>query len=170
MKLLATIKDEKSDAVSEEQYVFRMAARAVLFDDEGKVAILHVSKDNYHKLPGGGIEEGENIEQALNREIKEEVGCEMEIGQEIGSVIEYKNYPDGTNLKHESICYFGKLKGEKGIVQFSEEEADRGFELAWVSLDEAINLLENDNPSDYHGKFIKQRDSVFLREARNLIK
>lgn len=170
MKLLATIKDEKAASIPEEKYDFRRAARAVLFDDEGKVAILHVSKNNYHKLPGGGVEENEDLKQALTREIKEEVGCEMEIGQEIGSIVEYKNYPDGTNLKHESICYFGKLKGEKGVAQFTEEEADRGFELIWVSLDEAIDLLKNDNPSDYHGKLIRQRDSVFLKEAKLMYK
>ena len=79
-----------STVLSGIKYTLRKAARAVLFKDD-KIAILFVSKNNYHKLPGGGIEPGENIHEALQREILEETGCTSEIGEPIGITIEYKD-------------------------------------------------------------------------------
>ena len=40
----------------------RKTGRAIIFDDAKNVALLHVTKKHYHKLPGGGVEEGENEE------------------------------------------------------------------------------------------------------------
>jgi len=49
----------------------REAARAVLFDDDDNIPLLFVAKHHYHKLPGGGIDDGENKEDALIRECRE---------------------------------------------------------------------------------------------------
>ena len=53
---------------------FRKAVRAVVFDDENKVALINVLNRSYYKLPGGGIEESESMEDALKRECLEEIG------------------------------------------------------------------------------------------------
>lgn len=72
------------------EYTTRHTARAVLFREDGKIAILHVGKYNYHKLPGGGVEEWEDMETALRRECLEEVWAEIEIKGYIGEVVEYR--------------------------------------------------------------------------------
>ena len=99
MKNLLTIKEQDmvpgSPAVDTSSFRKRGAARAVLLDDKGQVYLLNVSKHGYHKLPGGGIDEGEDIKQALERELMEEVGCKAEIVAELGTVVEYRNYDDG---------------------------------------------------------------------------
>jgi hypothetical protein len=33
-------------------YRLRKASRALVFNHENKIALMHVTKDNYHKLPG----------------------------------------------------------------------------------------------------------------------
>ncbi|WP_235540628.1 NUDIX hydrolase [Paenibacillus sp. Root52] len=48
------------------------ASRGVLVDDMLKVDMMYMSKINLYKLPGGGIDEGEEIRDAFLREIKEE--------------------------------------------------------------------------------------------------
>ncbi|TRZ65029.1 MAG: NUDIX domain-containing protein [Spirochaetia bacterium] len=161
MKLLKTIKFDEVNPEELEKYEFRQTARAIVFDKEGKIALLFVSKKGYHKLPGGGIEKGESIEDALKRECLEEIGCEIKITGEIGTIIEHRK---AFKINQESFCYLAKVVGEKGEPAFMDDEIEEGFLALWVSLDEAIKILETDKSDDYQGKFIKIRDLAFLRE------
>jgi 8-oxo-dGTP diphosphatase len=144
----------------------REAARGVVFDEKGLMPMLFVSKANYHKLPGGGIEKGESKIEACKREMLEETGCEVEIGKEIGMVTEFRPFSD--NLYQTSYCYLGKIIN-KGTQNLEQGEIDEGFILVWFTLDEAINTVRNDKPNNEEGNFIQQRDLAFLEEAKKLI-
>jgi len=171
MKLLKTFEDKdifpSVKAINHADFRERLAARAVLFDQDKNIALLHVTKYNYHKLPGGGVEEGESNEQGLSRELLEETGCKTEIKEEIGEIIEYR---DKYKIKNDSFCWIAEVIGEKEALNFMEDEVEEGFELEWTSLSEAIRKIGNDDPGDYQGFFIKQRDLLFLKEAEKLIK
>ena len=54
--------------------------------------------------------------------------------------------------------------------KFTEREITNGFEILWVTVDEAISLIENDKPDDYEGSIIVQRDLVLLKEANSILK
>ena len=43
----------------------RTAVRVILINDENKIAILHKKNKNEYKLVGGGVDEGEDFEDAL---------------------------------------------------------------------------------------------------------
>ena len=147
-------------------YKLRKASRSIVFNDSQKIALLYVSKNNYHKLPGGGIEAGEDIETALNREVMEEAGVKINILGEIGTIIEYKNKH---KLLQISYCYYSEVKGDISEPSFTDAETNSGFQLRWVALDEAITILENDKPDNYLGKFIQVRDLLFLKRAKCII-
>lgn len=164
MELLKEIKD-KDFPGDESTLKIREASRAVLFDENALIPLLFVSKYNYHKIPGGGIDYGEDRAKALIREVKEEVGSEIEITGEVGQIIEFRSK---WNLKQTSYCYSGKVIS-KGDPDFTEKELRQGFKLVWLSLDEAISKVENDRPRNYEGSFIQKRDIVFLKKAKRML-
>ena len=147
-------------------YKLRKASRSIVFNDSQKIALLFVSKNNYHKLPGGGIEAGEDIKTALNREVMEEAGVNINILGEVGTIIEYRNKH---KLLQISYCYYSEVKGDISEPSFTDEETNSGFQLRWVALDEAIAILENDTPDNYLGKFIQVRDLLFLKSANCIL-
>lgn len=141
----------------------RRAARAIVIRGDGNIALLHVGKYNYHKLPGGGVEDGEDIKQALERELLEEIGCQTEVIAELGEIVEYR---DEWDMKQTSYCYLAKQVGEAGQPDFTEKELSEGFAIVWAKdIAEAIRLLEQDVPEEYGGKFIRERDLTFLETA-----
>jgi 8-oxo-dGTP diphosphatase len=151
-----------------DEYTLRIAARAIILDSEGDIAIMSTpkSKHYHHKLPGGGLEADENITDALRREIKEEVGCSVEIIEEVGQIIEYKNE---YNQKQTSYCFICRLKGKKGKPQFTKEEKATGYKVEWIPIEEALKLFQDNLPEDYTAKFIRLRDYTFLLEASKII-
>ena len=167
MKLLKTINPENVSEEEVKSYRTREAGRAVVFDKDGNVALLHVTNENYYKLPGGGIEEGEDKIIALYRECQEEIGCDVEIIKEIGYIIEYRKI---FTLKQTSYCYLAKVKGEKGIPDFTDSEKEKGFEIVWLSYDQAIRVLNESKAGSVEGgSYIVPRDLAFLKESKNYL-
>ena len=167
MELLQEIANEDVGISNKKvKYILRKTARAVLFHD-GKIALLYVAKHKYHKIPGGGVEKGENIKQALEREILEETGCKAKIKQEIGKIIEYR---DNFGLKQISHCFLADVAKKTNLTSFTRSEKSNGFELKWTTLSKAISVLAKDKPDNYEGKFIVKRDLAFLKKAEQMIK
>lgn len=162
MKLLLTINPDGIDGNMADAFRRREAARAVILDTDENIALLAVTKSGYHKLPGGGIEEGEDTQLALARECMEEVGCKITVTGELGSVREVRaKY----SFVQDSYAYLAKVDGEKGAPDFTESELERGFEIRWMQLNEALDLLSSEQTDDYDGQFIVVRDLAILKEA-----
>lgn len=150
------------------QWPVRDAARAVVIDDTHNMALLHVSRDGYYKLPGGGVDEGEDTETALHRECIEEIGRDVEIVAELGIVTEYRKF---LSLKQVSHCYLARAVGSTAAPQFTEHEKERGFlPPLWVPLDEAERLLSTCTPLSKEGKeYIVPRDIAIVSAARKYL-
>jgi ADP-ribose pyrophosphatase YjhB (NUDIX family) len=171
MKHLLTI--HETDIIHENQnldptdFRQRHAARAVVLNNKNQVALLRANAYKYHKLPGGGVEDGEDMQLALKRELVEEIGCEAEVVADIGEIIEYR---DQWRLRQTSHCYLARQVGAQRPPAFTQSEIDEGFEVVWTdNIDSAISLLEHDQPQNYDGLFIQRRDTTLLRAAKELL-
>jgi len=168
MKQLKLINPDNIAEDEAKNYRIREAGRAVVIDENGMIALLHVTKKSYYKLPGGGIENGEDKMIALRRECQEEIGCGIEVIGEIGIIIEYRKK---SKLKQTSYCYLAKVKGEKGKPDFTDGEKEKGFEQVWLPYDEALKVMRESNTTNIKSSvYIVPRDIAFLEEAKNLIK
>jgi 8-oxo-dGTP pyrophosphatase MutT (NUDIX family) len=164
MKTIITLNPENASEEEVARFRVREAARAIVYDRDGKIGILYVSKENYHKLPGGGVKAGEDIDQALRRECLEEIGCNIEVIGEVGQTVEYRKI---FGLKQTSFVYLANLVGEKGVPSFTSKESANGFQVEWLTVEETISRLDSDAPLGQEGKlYIVPRDRALLEAVR----
>jgi ADP-ribose pyrophosphatase YjhB (NUDIX family) len=61
----------------------RVRVAAAILDEGGRVVLVRHRHGSvrYHLLPGGGVETGESLADALIREVREETGLQVEVGE-----------------------------------------------------------------------------------------
>src|SRR6478672_673069 len=65
------------------------------------------------EFPGGKVEKGETPQEALKREIQEEMKCSIEIGKQV----EHTVYEYDFGVVHLSTFYCNLLKGEPVLTE-----------------------------------------------------
>lgn len=143
------------------QYQLRKSARAIVLNDKGEMATQYLNTYIFHKLPGGGVEPGETIEQAVKREVLEEVGCDCEIVDKLGVVIEYRNKE---KLLQISYGFVARVVGEIGVPTLEVGEIHEKQETLWLPPKTVLEKLQSDIPAKFEGYFILAREQAFLDE------
>ncbi len=151
--------DNNSPLSDAKDYRVRKASRGILIKN-GQMALINMSNKNYHKLPGGGIENGETNTEAFKRELLEETGCDGEVKDEGPITLEYR---DLHKLVQISYIFFAEIIGEIGEVKFEQGEIEEGAKLEWVNLEDVPKIMSEDKPTDYEDKFIHLRDEAILK-------
>lgn len=157
MRVLACF-DEKNyeDAVKVYE---KYNIRGIIVKD-GKLAMQRSFAGEY-KIPGGGVEPGESYEEALSRELLEEVGLVLvkDSMKELGEITEIRKdifEPDTKYVCH-SLFFACKVTDERFPIHPTESEIKRGYHLEWATPEDICHTNEvmGNEP------WIK-RDTVFI--------
>lgn len=105
-----------------------------------------------YQCPGGHVEKDEDLISAINREIKEETGIELNIKTITPfacSLGYYKDWPKIGNNRKIEIYYYEIKTNEKpnlNNTNYTENEKKGKFELKYIPLNNVENeLIENRN-------------------------
>lgn len=116
-----------------------IAAAGVVLNDKGEVLMVKTHNAGW-VFPGGQVEVGENVIEAVKREIMEEAGVEIEVGEVFCIASNTCKYPGYNGVKEvptkimlDFIC-----KAKAGEPRPSDENS----ESKYVPKDEALSLIK----------------------------
>lgn len=123
----------------------------VLLINSNDEVLLGYSHNEYH-LPGGHVEENEELIETVNRELLEETGIELDV-KDIEPFVKmsgyYKDWPElGKNRKIEIYYYEIKTDEKPNLnnTNYTESEKEGNFELRYIPLDKIEEaLIKNAN-------------------------
>ncbi|MGG3641451.1 NUDIX hydrolase [Bacillus gobiensis] len=109
-------------------------AYAFIYKEDEKKILMVNNKGGGWSLPGGTVEQGETLEQAVIREAKEETGLTIEVG-EIIAVNEAIFKEKG----HHALFITFKAKIIEGEISIKNK--DEISEIEWVNIQRANELM-----------------------------
>lgn len=149
----------------------REVVRAVVVDERGTYYFNRLERDDVFckgtviETAGGGVEEGETLADAIRRELREELGAEVEILAEIGTVSDYYNLIHRHNINHFYLCRATAF----GETAMTEDEVNT-FHLSTLKLtyDEAVAEYERCCDTAL-GRLIAARELPILHRAKKML-
>ena len=129
----------------------RVSCRGIVIRD-GKILLSYESKKGVYMSPGGGLEEGEFLEECCVREIQEETGYVTQATRPIVTVDEY--FDDTLFTAHYFLC---QVVGESESA-LTPTEIDHGMEPRWVPLSEAVDIFSKytEKTPDHHSLYLRE--------------
>lgn len=129
----------------------REGCRAIILKDN-KVLLSWEERKNVYMSPGGGVEDGESLEECVIRELQEEAGYKVKVIKPFLKVNEYCYETLWVN--NYFIC---EIVGECER-HLTESEAYNRVKPVWVEIEEAIEIF-----GEYESKAVDHA-SLYLRE------
>ena len=125
--------------VNEKKFI--VASGPVIIKDR-KLLVSKDSKDDFYKLIGGMVREGEKLEDACVRKAKEACGAEIEIIKPLFPNILYENPTTKEKMTIVLINYLAELKNPGEIKPIPPEQ-----DLKWVGIEEIKKGKGNVSPN-----------------------
>ena len=144
-------------AIVVDNYGYYYFVRAFRDDDFGKATLIETA--------GGGVEKGEELNTAIKRELKEELGVDVDIICKLGVVSDYYNLIHRHNINNYFLCKITSF-GEKHLTKDEIES----FHLSTLKLkyEDAVKKYEKCSNTRL-GRLVANRELPVLRHAKEII-
>jgi 8-oxo-dGTP diphosphatase len=127
------------------KFVQQVAAKAVIVDEQNRVLVVREapletrSHVGQYQIVGGRLDSGETFEDALRREVREEVGLEVEIGEPL-YVGEWR--PKVKGIQYQIVAVFVVCRAKSKDIVLSEEHDD----YVWLNpaKRQALDMMKPD--------------------------
>jgi 8-oxo-dGTP diphosphatase len=115
-------------------YRYRPGSYGIVVNSQYQICIVRTATG--YALPGGGIEEGETLEQALLREVNEETGFIVSVQQALGTAIHFTHSETEGYIKKGCFYYSCLFRA----IEKAPSEKDHTPE--WCTYTEALDRLK----------------------------
>lgn len=107
----------------------RPSVSAVIFDRRGRLLLQQRSDGGQWGLPGGSVEIGESVTDAVRREVHEETGLSVSVRRLIGVYSaprrQVVRYPNGNVWHYVNVCFECGVRG--GRLRTCDETLALGY-------------------------------------------
>lgn len=150
----------------------RIATRAIVIRDN-KILLMFTKRYNDYSLPGGGVDEGEDLLTGFKRELAEETGAVgIKSVQAFGLYEEYrphksdKHNPECSIMHMLSYCYSCEIGEHLGANKLEDYEVNNGMQVCWVHIDDAIQHNINTMQNDKKQGLSIQRETYLMQQIK----
>lgn len=174
MEYIATISDKdifpNKETAQITEWTLRKTVKIIIQNDVGKIALVTNPIHNCFLLPGGGIDGGEDVLIAANRESREEALCSITEPEIFGAIEEYRAR-DGK--RYETYGVFAHIGEDVSEDLRTKDEKKNGLNVVWFTKKEAEEkfkqqeiLLHERKIDFYNTGFNIVRDYIFFKTAQ----
>lgn len=134
-----------------------IVCRGLIIDND-KILLVENSKNNFFCLPGGKMDAGENPQQAIIREIEEELGIKPEIGRLL-YVFTYKRDQD------QAIEFIYEILNVADYRDVENLKGTHSFELSkivWLDKNSTEKILPSEMWQDFKENNLPQDKEHYI--------
>ena len=125
--------DGNKKVVQQDSLVLRPAVYA-LIEHNGKVLLMAMHHTGKYHPPGGGVHPGESVEDALQRELREETGIDVEIERFVHFDELFYYYDPSATAYHGLHFYYACSPKTLGLLDDTQVEDDAATTPRWVEI------------------------------------
>ena len=120
-------------SVPKDKLVFRPSVYGII-KHNGNILLIKNRHGHKYFLPGGGVEIGEPIEEALKREIKEETGIEVDMGNFLHFLEDFFYYYPLDEAFHALLFFYTCIPLTHELIADDEVDDLEASQPRWIPV------------------------------------